>query len=457
MVNAMKRQMEGHEEKFECQLSRLQQHTDRLRERLDSKMVGVEAINVKCDRKLAELSGNYKGLSEEMQAQIRRIDNLDTKLWEWRHQVDEENRSKFAEVEQGLQALASQVRLSNATMEDSFKRFSVRVRRAEQLIEDRLSFGDETNESFMALDVRLQELEAARLQELSLARPAAGVDPESLAAAVQAQKELSHVDHTSPLLATVEARLAEAFRKLDHVSKESQDVQTRVEAQEERLRSLRTIVDAKEDSYRVGKLDRQEWESKARHLECLASELDRHRVEHGERLDVFQKRFENQDQAQAELCDHVQRVQEGSAMGSAAGSARVLHDDDSINVNDIAFGSFMDRNMECVNRLAAAEERLKAMSTQIVLLQGDAELGPRVAMLLESLQQVAPKVMDHEVCMRDLHEKVGHLGAKVVMLYDQSKANANENRLGIVEMELKRLCAEIDGTEQLSRGSARIS
>jgi len=455
MVNAMKRQMEGHDEKFECQLSRLQQHSDRLRERLDSKMVGVEAMNTKFDRKLAELSGNYKGLSEEMQSQIRRIDNLDTKLWEWRHQVDEENRNKFAEVEQGLQTLTSQVRLSNATMEDSFKRFSVRIRRVEQVIEDRLSFSDETNHNLMALDVRLQEIEAARLQELSLARPA--VDPASLALVAEAHRDVSHVESTSPLLATVEARLAEAFRKLEHVSKESQDVQTRVEAQEERLRSLRTIVDAKEDSYRVSKFDRQDWESKAKHLDSVASELERHRVEHSERLDVFQRMFENQDQAQAELCDQVQRVQEGSAMGSAAGSARVLHDDDSINMHEIAYGSMMDSNAECTNRLFAAEEKLNAMGNQIVLLQGDSELAPRVAMLVEALQQVAPKVMDQEVCMRNFHEKVGHLDAKVVMLCDQGKANANEHRLGMVEMELRRLCAEIDGTEQFSRGSARVA
>lgn len=456
MVNAMKRQMEGHEEKLEGQLARIQQHSERLRERLDSKMVSVETMNLKCDRKLAELSGNYKGLSEEMQSQIRRIDGLDTKLWEWRHQVDEENRNKFAEVEQGVQKLTSQVRLSNATMEDSFKRFSLRVRRLEQVIEERLSYSDETNNNLMTLDARLAEIEHARLQELTLVPT-----PSDPAGSAMVSLEASHGDvralnfDNGEVMATVEARLSEAFRKLDHVSKESQDVQTRVEAQEERLRSLRTIVDAKEENYRVAKFDRQDWESKAKELHSFAHELERHRIDHSERLDVMMKRLENHDTAQEEVSDEVRKMQERTLMESTAfgGSAGLSRDiDDSFNnasrEESAAIASAMDRAAE---RLASAEDRVNTVTSQLAAAQGDVELAPRVAALVESLKQVAPKVMDQEVSMRELTEKVGHLDAKVMMLCDQSKTGPGHEpmvaRLGQLEFEMRRLCAEIEGTE----------
>lgn len=265
--------------------------------------------------------------------------------------------------------------------------------------------------------------------------------------------DLSHMGVSSSAFATVEARLAEAFRKLDHVSKESQDVQTRVEAQEERLRSLRTIVDAKEENYRVSKFDRQDWESKAKELQSVAAELERHRVDHGERLDVYQRKLENYEQAHVEVSELMHKIQERGILEGAVvleGAASARDPDDSVT-ESAALATIMDRNLECINNIAVMDERLHAMSAQMDALRGDAELAPRVGNLVEALQQVAPKVMDQEVCLQELHQKVGHLDAKIIMLCDQNKNQVNEPlnlRLGVLESEIKRLCAEIDGTEQ---------
>merc|ERR1740121_2274408 len=144
ILTAVRRQMESMEEKLGGQIVRVQQQGDRLRDaafsRVDSKMGSMEALQPKFDRKLAELSGNYKGLSDEMQAQIRRIDQMDTRLWEWRHTVEEEVRTKFAEVEQSHQHINSAIRLANATNEDSMKRITSRLRRLEGLVEERLTY-----------------------------------------------------------------------------------------------------------------------------------------------------------------------------------------------------------------------------------------------------------------------------------------------------------------------------
>jgi len=129
-------------------------------------------------------------------------------------------------------------------------------------------------------------------------------------------------------------------------------------------------------------------------------------------------------------------------------------------MNESALSSMMDRNLECANRIAAVEERICAMSSQMTLLQGDSELAPRVAALVEALTQVAPKVMDHEACIQEMHQKVGHMDAKVVMLCDQGKTGVNEvviQRLGMVETEIKRLCAEIDGTDHANGGNNYVA
>merc|ERR1719401_1414897 len=172
---ALRRQFEGLEEKLVGQILRVQQQGDRLREaafsRVDAKMGSMEALQPRFDRKLAELSGNYKGLSDEMQAQIRRIDQMDTRLWEWRHQLEDEMRGKFAEVEQSHQQVNSTIRLGNATNEDSMKRVQNRLRRLEGLIEERLGHSEEVNQGLAALDARLQEVEAARIQDLAAGSP----------------------------------------------------------------------------------------------------------------------------------------------------------------------------------------------------------------------------------------------------------------------------------------------
>ncbi|CAE8625903.1 unnamed protein product, partial [Polarella glacialis] len=152
---AVRKQLEAMEEKFTAQINKVQQQSDRLRDaafsRVDSKMSSMEALQPKLDRRLAELSGNYKGLSDEMQSQIRRIDQMDSRLWEWRHSFEEEIRAKFSELEQNHQQASSAVRLANATSEDSTKRVSRRLQRLEGLEQDRLVSSEDTTQSLLNL------------------------------------------------------------------------------------------------------------------------------------------------------------------------------------------------------------------------------------------------------------------------------------------------------------------
>merc|ERR1719188_1366055 len=66
---------------------------------------------------------------------------------------------------------------------------------------------------------------------------------------------------------------------------------------------------------------------------------------------------------------------------------------------------------KCVSRLDESEKRITTVSSELQKVQTDLELAPRVASLVDALKQVAPKVMDQEQSLRELHEKVGRLEA----------------------------------------------
>ncbi|CAE7415494.1 psbV [Symbiodinium natans] len=114
VLAAVRRQIEAFEEKVEKQISKLQVQGDKGKDasltRLEEKVSAAEGLQPRVERRLAELSGNFKGLSDEMQAQIRRVDLLDDRRWEWRHQVEEEMQKKCQGYEQQVQAMASKLR-----------------------------------------------------------------------------------------------------------------------------------------------------------------------------------------------------------------------------------------------------------------------------------------------------------------------------------------------------------
>lgn len=451
MVNTIKRQMESMEDKVEAQLVKVQQHGDRLREaafsRLDSKVSSAEAMQLKFDRKLAELSGNYKGLSEEMQSQIRRLDGFDTKLWDWRHQVDEENRVKFAEVDSGVQKIMSQLNLNRATSEEAINRMWNRVRRLEEILEERLGMSDETSLNIATLDSRLQEIEAARLQDLSLSLAGSA----ALVPARERDADIVLPGDSGAALVTLEARVAESIRKFEQTSGETKDLQTRMEAQEVRLSTLRTMVDKKEESYRVQKFDRQDWESKVKEFQHTAEGLERHRLRQNERLDIFENRLGSHDKVIEDVQNDVARLQDKTLLNLEAMSA-APREADGANKADLAI---LDKTFEeCSSRLTNTEEQIKFLGEELNMLRADADLAPRVASVVDMLKNVAPKVMDQEMSVRELSEKMGYLEGKMNTSIESQGNGSLGNRLGNLEVIVGRLKMEIEGTEAPDSGGS---
>eukprot|EP00443_Scrippsiella_acuminata_P062603 CAMPEP_0115470046 /NCGR_PEP_ID=MMETSP0271-20121206/51797_1 /TAXON_ID=71861 /ORGANISM="Scrippsiella trochoidea, Strain CCMP3099" /LENGTH=856 /DNA_ID=CAMNT_0002897171 /DNA_START=45 /DNA_END=2612 /DNA_ORIENTATION=+ len=101
---------------------------------LGGKLSGIEASQVKLDRKLSELNGALQGVSEEVQRQIRRGDTASERLRETRRSLEDEVRGRMAELEAKQQETLSRCRIAAASSEDRGRRLGQIVSR----LEDRL-------------------------------------------------------------------------------------------------------------------------------------------------------------------------------------------------------------------------------------------------------------------------------------------------------------------------------
>jgi len=437
ILTAMRRQMEALEEKLSGQICRVQQQSDRLRDaafsRVDQKMGSMESLQPKFDRRLAELSGNYKGLSDEMQAQIKRVDQLDSKLWDFRHQLEEEIRSKMAELEHSQQQASSAIRLANATSDDSLKRYNQRMLRLERLVEERFAFTEDTSQSLMNLHERLTEVEGFRTQDLAICP----VEPPR------------HVERSNPIemagdsasLVALESRLADACQKIEMFQQESHELHIKVEAQEERLKSLRTRIETQEDHHRSlsDRVERVDTESRLKEVQAHISEIHQGRIEQTERIELLHKRLEAHEQATEEIGDVVRRLQ-------------VPHHGEAHEVN-VADGGHATEALsmdiqDCLRRVTDAEARIGDLAGEVQAAKADVELGPRVAALVEQLKQVAPKVVDQELSVRDLHEKVGRLEVEKRLGEERTAGEHALARIGKLEAEVERI-KEHTGTQSL--------
>jgi len=109
---------------------------------------------------------------------------------------------------------------------------------------------------------------------------------------------------------------------------------------------------------------------------------------------------------------------------------------------------------DCADRLREHEAGINQLMGDIATIQGDMDMGPRVAALVGALQQVAPKVMDQEAAVRELHERLGRIesrGSVPAASVDgrggssPGMSDAALARIGRLEVEVSRLTVEVEG------------
>eukprot|EP00812_Abedinium_dasypus_P007916 NODE_200_length_1824_cov_289.295647.p1 GENE.NODE_200_length_1824_cov_289.295647~~NODE_200_length_1824_cov_289.295647.p1 ORF type:complete len:534 (-),score=156.61 NODE_200_length_1824_cov_289.295647:206-1636(-) len=448
MLAMVRKQMDGLEDKVTGHVARIQQQSDRLRDaalaRVDSKMSTMETLQPKLDRRLAELSGNYKGISDEMQAQIRRIDQMESRLWEWRHQLEEEIRGKFAETEQNFQRVAASVRIANASNEDALKRHAARVLRAE----DRLAAHDDATRSLMDLHQQVADLEDRNQAQEAL------MSIESRDLMPPASRDLGPdsggADRAT--VAALEARLHDIAQKMEHMVEESHDIHTRVEVHEERLKTFRTLCEDQESRYRAlsDRVERSDWDGRLKELQHSTQLTDQQRSEQTDQIDLLRKKVFANETAFEEQGEQLRRLQERVA------AAIVDHDGDARDVIRDALSFNMGVNIGGGDEAplpANLREWMESVKADLQTVRADTELAPRVATLVGQLTDLAPRVIDQEKCVRSLLERVSRVEEKcrIGKASEPGASDAVSARVTRLEVEVERLCAEVecDRSEEL--------
>lgn len=271
----VQKQLESFEEKFHDQLNRSQQHNDRMREaafsRLDEKVQMAEGMHSKIDRRLVELVGTFTGLSEEVQSQTRRIDAVDDRLWEWRHQLEEETRTKQAELEQSLHKVTSNQRVMLASIDETNKRHNMRVQRLEMDQEERVTFQEETRESILTFCSRLESIEERIFMETD--KPGCAT---------------FKIKNIETLLGIYKTQLEDTTKKVESIVAAAHDVHMDIETHKERLRIHRTLLDDEDEKIRW-LTDRVERSDLADKLDQVMRRLEAQEEEHK----VFQRNITN--------------------------------------------------------------------------------------------------------------------------------------------------------------------
>lgn len=384
LLSAVRRQIESFEEKVGGQIStlRCQQQRDRLREaaitRLEEKMSSLEGHQPRLDQRLAELSGNFKGLSDEMQAQIRRVDLMDDRLWEWRHQIEEEFRQKYADFEHSINKVCSGVRVMASANEEGQRRLSQRVQALEEELRDRLDAKsiEPLHERLEVLEGRCQSLEeqaALEAASASLLQP-----DEPVARGVDAMEEAAN----AALLGLLERRVGDIADRLDQMIQDSREAHGKLAIQEEQQRTMRTLFEGGEERLRVlaDRMDRGDWDKRLDQLRQAHQEESRQNLEQRERLELLGRRLEYQEQAHEELRNAQQLRASRDASprlgADAAGAAPAFQ--------------------EWQGRVLQTEVNLGLLRSELEALRADADLAPRVGELVASLKEVMPKVVAHD-------------------------------------------------------------
>merc|ERR1719210_2508902 len=227
-----------------------------------------------------------------MHSQIRGIEAVDTRMWEWRERLSEEIRERLSEMERAYQTIASSVRVSKATNEDEHKKVQRRLNKLEGLIDERIAQGDEMSQTLMNFHARVELVED--IHNTILTKSAMNGSP---------TKASIDTGESIALFNALEAQLGSSVQKVEDLRQESQEIRMQMAMLEERYNFLRTVHEAKEDMCRcfADRLERENWDGRFKELQNRVNEINKDKIQHAEKLEIHQKIFEGHEQAQEDL------------------------------------------------------------------------------------------------------------------------------------------------------------
>lgn len=406
VLTAMRRQMEALEGKLSGQISRAQQQTDRLHcvalSRVDDKMGNMEAVQPKVERQLAELTGLLKGLSDEMHAQVRRIDQMDERLWEWRNQQELGARAKFAEFEQAFLKLQTSIRLEKSAQEELAKKLYQALRD----MESQHLNSEEIDHSLQSLHLRLQDLEnvGGNIPELATMSPWVSESQAKHATIAP------NVDDVGQAIVTLKARLCDAFQQMENLVSDTRDTHTKVETHEQRLNTMRIMLERKEEQLRQihDRFERSDWDGRFKEVQTQINNCNQTRTVYEEMLEVLQRKFENLEQTQDCLMGHFRRGHDRAVAPPPPAKLDYIESVAMLGEQTVEDKLMNDLEVKgCVMRLDGLENKMSSLKADIEAIRTGTDFA--LESFVDTIKDMVAKVRDHEECLKYLMEQLGKL------------------------------------------------
>jgi len=310
LVGVVRRELEHLESRLSMQITRVRegaaaamQKTEKLREvsqaRLDAKVSSSEVFMSKLDRKMSEVTGALRGLSDEAQAQIRRADSVDTRLWEFRHQLEEEFKQKLAEMSMSIQEISSNYRVTLSAGEDTQKRLAAQVKRLDGALQEKNVQTNDAGQAIVNLQARVAAMEETCQREVENAKAAC----EELRSAGSLTEPST--SQTDTRFWQLEAEMSDMAQKVERLFLEAhgdRGWEARFQEHEVRLTGMRAKLDSQDEHYAsFDERFRQDWEIRYDNLRKSVQEATCRHLDGVERLESLQRWAESTDRAYEEL------------------------------------------------------------------------------------------------------------------------------------------------------------
>mmetsp|Transcript_37649 Transcript_37649/g.69549 ORF Transcript_37649/g.69549 Transcript_37649/m.69549 type:complete len:504 (-) Transcript_37649:63-1574(-) len=372
LLGAVRKQIDGLEEKVGLQITKVQTHSERVRldtlSRLEEKMTASEGLQMKLDKRMAELQGSFKGLSDEMQVQIRRVDTTDERLWDWRNQLEEQLKTRFTHLEQQMQKVFSSTRATCCTVEEAHKKQDQRLSGFERELCERLDAHKEIQDGLLHFHARIEAVEdhQAHATHMMLHQ----VSSERSAAFPEAD------DDTQAKLRTLDQRLLDLIVQLDQTREGSSELHSSTMKQGIELKTLRTMVTARDEQIRrlSERTEGNDLEAKIEQVRRALQEDRQQKADQSEKVEVFMRKLEFQEQAFEELRSRHSQI------------LRQQH-----RVDPVADGTLE----ECLFRVSQCEEQLASLWEEVSNLHAAARsplVQEQMGAILMRLQEVLPSI-----------------------------------------------------------------
>lgn len=270
----------GQFKRVEDQMEMQSRQSEKLQDVLYKKVADTEVNQSRLERRVFELVGTVNGLSDETQRQVRRVEAMDARLSEFRHDLEEQFRQRFGELQTEVRSISSRCSARVASAEQQQLR---QQRQFEELEAERHERGAELTGAVLELRERMEAI-AEQAQE-SEAITVARAQNESPSLAVGSEGLEERCWH-------MEKQVTEVGWKLDQALSDLHDKTSRLADHEERLKGMRTKLDSQDRYATFDERIRHDWEARIDRVQRTAQEAVDGQGEHRDQLNLMRQRTE---------------------------------------------------------------------------------------------------------------------------------------------------------------------